>query len=141
MIKGMNIKFSITTLLFAFSMSTMHAKEIRTEIQINATPQKVWDILTTFENYPNWNPFITKLEGNVKAGNKIVVEISPPDAKKRTFKPKVLVFEPQKELRWIGRLILPGIFDGEHVLELIDNDNGTTTFVQREKLPVGVIWR
>ena len=37
------------------------------------------------------------------------------------------------ELRWRGRLVLPGLFDGEHIFELVDNRNGTTTFVQREK--------
>ena len=33
------------------------AKEIKTEILINAIPEKVWSIFTNFDNYPNWNPF------------------------------------------------------------------------------------
>ena len=37
------------------------AKEIKTEILINATPEKVWSILTSFDNYPNWNPFIKSI--------------------------------------------------------------------------------
>ncbi|SUJ29940.1 Uncharacterised protein [Sphingobacterium spiritivorum] len=48
------------------------------------------------------------------------------------FKPKVLVYEKNKKLSWTGRLLLPGIFDGEHTFELIDNGDGTTTFVQSE---------
>jgi uncharacterized protein YndB with AHSA1/START domain len=42
------------------------AKEIKTEILINASPDKVWAILTDFDNYPSWNPFITSLKGEVK---------------------------------------------------------------------------
>ena len=48
------------------------------------------------------------------------------------FKPKVLVYEENKKLSWIGRLLIPGLFDGEHTFELIDNGDGTTTFVQSE---------
>ena len=50
-----------------------------------------------------------------------------------TFKPTVLAFEKNKEFRWIGHLLFPGLFDGEHKFELNDNRNGTTTFKQSEK--------
>lgn len=109
------------------------AKEIKTEILINANPEKVWVILIHFENYPNWNPFIKTLKGEVRVGKKITVRIEPPEAKGMTFKPKILVFETNKELRWIGHLLFAGLFDGEHKFELINNGNGTTTFRQSEK--------
>jgi len=109
------------------------AKEIKSEILINAMPEKVWSILTDFDKYPNWNPFIKSITGNVLVGNKITARLEPPGAKGMTFKPKVLVFETNKELRWIGHLLFPGLFDGEHKFELIYNGNGTTTFKQVEK--------
>jgi hypothetical protein len=121
------------TILFTLYTTTIMSKEIKTEILIQATPEKVWSILTNFENYPNWNPFITSLIGNVKVGEKIIVRIEPPGAKGMTFKPKVLAFNPNQELRWIGHLLVKGLFDGEHFFELIDNGNGTTTFRQCEK--------
>ena len=109
------------------------AKEIKTEIQINATPERVWAILTDFDAYPTWNPFIKSLTGEVKVGNTITARIEPPKAKGMTFKPKVLVFEANQEFRWLGHLLIPGLFDGEHKFQLIDNGNGTTTFIQSEK--------
>lgn len=109
------------------------AKEIKTEILINATPAKVWSILTGFENYPNWNPFIKSIKGKVKVGNNIIARIEPPEAKGMTFKPKILTFETNKELSWIGHLLFPGLFDGEHKFELINNGEGKTTFIQSEK--------
>lgn len=109
------------------------AKEIKTDILIHATPEKVWAILTNFDDYPNWNPFITSIQGDVKIGNKIIARIEPPKAKGMTFKPKVLVFDTNKEFRWIGHLLMPGLFDGEHTFQIIDNGNGTSTFIQSEK--------
>ncbi len=108
------------------------AIEIKTEILMNASAERVWEILIDFDGYPDWNPFITSIKGVIKVGNKIEVRIEPPGASGMTFKPKVLVFEINKEVRWLGHLLFPGLFDGEHKFELIDNGNGTTTFIQSE---------
>jgi len=108
-------------------------KEVRTEITISATPEKVWAILTNFNDYPNWNPFIKSIKGSLLKGKKITVHLTPPDAKGMTFKPKVLLIEPNKEFRWMGHLLIPGLFDGEHIFELKDNGNGSITFIQREQ--------
>ena len=108
-------------------------KKLTTEIIINAAPQKIWSILTGFEQYPTWNPFITSITGDVGVGNKITVRLEPPEASGMTMTPTVLALETEKEFRWIGHLLFPGLFDGEHKFELIDNNNGTTTFVQSEK--------
>jgi hypothetical protein len=108
------------------------AKQISTEIVINATPQKIWAILTDFDNYPHWNPFIKSITGLVAVGNTITARIEPPEAQGMTFRPKVLAFEANKEFRWRGKLFISGLFDGEHIFQLTDNGNGTTTFHQSE---------
>lgn len=109
------------------------AKEIKTQIVIKASPERVWAVLTNFEKYADWNPFIKSIKGNIKVGSKIIARLEPPNAKGMTFKPKVLAFDSQKEFRWLGHLLFPGLFDGEHKFELVDNQNGTTTFIQSEK--------
>lgn len=115
-------------------------KEIKSEIIIQASPARVWEILSAFEKYSSWNPFIKSIQGQVKVGEKIVVRLEPPGAKGMTFKPRVLAFEQNKEFKWIGHLFFTGIFDGEHRFELIDNGDGTTTFIQAEKFK-GVLVR
>lgn len=107
-------------------------KELRTEIIIRATPQKIWMILTGFNSYPEWNPFITSLAGQVVAGNTISAVIKPSGGKGMTIRPKILTVEENRKLRWKGHLIVPGLFDGEHIFELIENNDGSTTFIQRE---------
>jgi hypothetical protein len=109
------------------------SKEIKTQIIIQASPEKVWSILTDFKNYPEWNPFIRSIDGNTLAGSKIHVFIAPPEKKGMALRPKILVFHKQREFRWKGKLWTGGLFDGEHLFELIDNGNGSTTFIQSEK--------
>jgi len=116
------------------------AKEIRTEIIIQATSEKVWKILTDFEKYPQWNPFITSIKGQVEQGNTIQVRIKPPNGKGMTFKPTVITKNENKELRWSGKVLFSGLFDGEHKFELTDNGDGTLTFIQSEKFKGIFVW-
>ena len=107
-------------------------KEIRSETIIKASPDKVWMFFNDFGNFAQWNPFIRSVEGEVSIGNKIKIKLTPPDARPMIFKPRVLKIEQNKELRWLGHLFIPGLFDGEHIFEFIDNKDGTTKFIQRE---------
>lgn len=109
------------------------AKEIKTEIIIKSTPEKVWAILIDFEKYPNWNPFIVSIKGQVQKGKKITVKIEPPGSKSMTFKPTIITKVENRELSWLGSVLFSGLFDGTHKFEVIDNGNGTVTFVQSEK--------
>lgn len=109
------------------------AKEIKSEILINAAPSKVWSVLMDFEGYPQWNPFIKHIKGEAKEGEKIKVRIEPPGAMGMNFTPRILNVDENRELRWLGHFIFPGLFDGQHIFELIDNKDNTTTFIQREK--------
>lgn len=108
-------------------------KEIRTEIRIEAGAEKVWKILTDFDRFPEWNPFMRYLKGAPTEGTQIEVKLVPPGSKGVIFKPKVLRFEKKQEFRWLGHTGLPGLFDGEYIMELAENPDGSTQFVQREK--------
>lgn len=107
-------------------------KQLEKEIMISATPDKVWKVLTDFENYHTWNPFIKSLSGKQKEGEKLIVRIHPPESKEMTFNPVLLKFTKNKEIRWKGKLGIKGIFDGEHYLKLVDPDNGQTHFIHGE---------
>ncbi len=108
-------------------------KLLYTSIVINAIPAKVWEVLTNFTSYPDWNPFIRSINGTPAPGNTIQVTLQPPNSKPILMKPRVLVFEQQKELRWIGSLGIPYIFDGEHVFRLEENSDGTSTLHHFER--------
>ncbi len=103
-------------------------KHIKTQITISAPIDKVWKIFTDFKNYPQWNPFIKSIKGNIAVGETIKI-----NAGGMGFKPKVLRFDSNQELRWIGKLLMKGIFDGEHIFQFVDNGDGTVTFKHEEK--------
>ena len=102
-------------------------KQIKTSITINASKEKVWQILTDFSAYPEWNPFIKSINGEVKVGNRIQIKLP-----EMTFKPTVLTYTKNTELKWLGHLWFKGLFDGEHKFYISDNGNGTTNFEQSE---------
>ncbi|WP_419487659.1 SRPBCC family protein [Chryseobacterium bernardetii] len=77
------------------------SKKIETEITIHATPEKIWKILSNFHEYPDWNPFITEIQGSVEVGNQIQVKIKPQGGKIMIFKPVVLLKKENKELQWL----------------------------------------
>jgi hypothetical protein len=101
--------------------------QIKTTIDINASPAKVWTIFSDFKNYPKWNPFIASLNGDVKVGEIINIDLIT-----MKFKPVVLKFDQNEELRWKGKLFMKGLFDGEHYFQLTENPDGSTTFTHGE---------
>lgn len=106
---------------------------IERSIDIDATPATVWSILTDLGAYPTWNPFMTELSGELAVGAKLEVHIAPPGARAMTFKPTLLAVDPERELRWLGRFILPGLVDGEHSLRIEPLADGRSRFTQTER--------
>ena len=93
-------------------------RRIETAIDIAAPPIAVWNVLVDFAAYPDWNPFIRRLQGEARVGARLEVTVQPPGGRTMTFKPRVMAAEPARELRWLGRVLLPGLFDGEHGFRL-----------------------
>ena len=115
------------------SMEKLKMKELYSEIEIEATDEQVWQILTNFADFPQWNPFLRRASGEIEVGAKLEVELQPPDGSAMTFKPTLLKVEPNRELRWLGHLIMPGLFDGEHIFTIEPLDTNQVKFVQREE--------
>jgi hypothetical protein len=106
--------------------------QVRTQIDIDATFERVWSMLVGFELYSGWNPFIRSIEGSLEAGRQLTVIIEPAGSGAMRFRPTVLKVEPLREFRWQGKLMLRGLFDGEHYFKLEANPAGGVTFHQGE---------
>ncbi len=107
-------------------------KELYTEIHIQASAERVWLILTDFASYPEWNPYIRRISGAAKSGGKLEVYMKPSGRWGMTFRPTVLKAEPGHELRWLGRLMVQGLFDGEHSFIIEELDGNIVRFIQKE---------
>lgn len=106
---------------------------LRAEIVIDASPDRVWQVLTDFAAYPDWNPFIQRVDGVAAVESRLAARLQPPGGRGMTFRPKVLAAAPGRELRWLGHLGVPGLFDGEHGFRLEPLAPDRVRFVQDER--------
>ncbi|MFZ2155466.1 MAG: SRPBCC domain-containing protein, partial [Bradyrhizobium sp.] len=75
----------------------MFAATIETEIMIAASPEEIWAVLTDFDAYPNWNPFIRRIGGSAVVGARLRTELTQsPGTKPMRFSPRVLAVEPAR---------------------------------------------
>lgn len=108
-------------------------EELKTEIEIKATSSKIWQVLTDFTHYREWNPFIQEIQGDLAEGEKLIVKMTLDGKKTVQFKPKVTYLRTHEEFRWLGKLLIPGLFDGEHGFEIHDLHNGSCRFIHKER--------
>jgi hypothetical protein len=119
-------------------------KELKTEIEFDGTPEEVWAVLADLPAHAEWNPFITSFEGELRPGEKLRVRLQPVGGRATTFRPTVVAAEPPHELRWLGRLLVPGIFDGEHRFLIKEAGPGRVHVTQSERFRgvlVPLLWR
>ena len=108
-------------------------KVVETSVEIQASAERVWQVLTDFPSHPQWNPFIRRISGPVKEGARLEVTLGPPGGRAMTFRPVLLKVQANRELRWLGRLLVPRLFDGEHSFVIEPVDQSRVRFIQSEK--------
>ncbi len=106
-------------------------EELYTEIEIDASPEQVWNLLVDFVGYRQWNPFIVDAVGVARPGAELRVVLAPPGARGVTMRPTVTEVVAAQSLEWLGHLGVRGLFDGRHRFELHDTGDGCR-LVQRE---------
>ena len=97
--------------------------------------------MADFEKFPQWNPFIVKLEGRPEVNTRLRAELKNGN-RVSVFKPKVLVAEKNKAFEWLGSLPIPGIFNGRHYFRIESLNAGQVKFIHGEEftgLLAGVI--
>lgn len=94
--------------------------ELFAMIEIDAPAERVWQVLTDFRRYPEWNPFMPRVTGEPARRAELDVTIQPDGARALRLRPRIVTFRPPRELRWLARL--PGLFVGEQrfVVERLD---------------------
>ena len=102
-------------------------RTISTTIDIDAAPDLVWSVLTDFPAHAEWNPFFASISGTPAVGEQLRVVARKDDGSEgMVFRATVLDADPGVRLRWKGRLVLPGLFDGTHDFRLEPLADGRT---------------
>jgi hypothetical protein len=110
----------------------MSTNEICTEIEIAASAEHVWRVLTDFPAYSQWNSVVSEIRGEMKLGGRLVVRVPALGGLRIRLRVKVLRVEPERELCWGGRFVLSSLFAGEHALTIQPRGDSRVRFVQRE---------
>src|SRR5207247_8663123 len=89
--------------------------ELRTDIEIDAPVERVWEVLTDFDRFPDWNPFIRRIHGKAQVGSRLDVFLGASGTRGMRFRPTVTKLVPNRELRWLGRVGLRRLSAGEPI--------------------------
>jgi hypothetical protein len=106
-------------------------KELHNEIEIRASAEKVWQVLTNLEKYHEWNPLLHQAVGKVQVGENVDVTFRT-SSKEMTLHCTVAKVEPHRELCWKYHVILPVLFRGEHLFTIEPIDGRCVRFIDRE---------
>lgn len=100
--------------------------EIKTEIEINSSPEEVWQVLTDINGWSEWSPIINGSTGEASLGAQVEITMAGKDNKDGPkYSPKVTTFEKPKLFRWRAKMIAEFIFTNDKVFELVETPNGT----------------
>jgi hypothetical protein len=108
----------------------MPKTEMRFEVEIAAPSAHVYRVLSDFESYQAWNPFLTSLSGALVVGQKLKLEMSLPEGKIYELEPQVTLVTENAELRWRGRFLFPALLEAEHFFLLSERGPRLTRVVQ-----------
>lgn len=108
--------------------------QLRTEIEIDAPPSRVWDVLVRFAEYPDWNPHLISVDGELTVGARLTLAHTSSDGSEWKQRATVVTVEAPHCLRYRSKFLVRRLFDGEHYFELIALDGGRTRLIQGEDL-------
>jgi hypothetical protein len=108
--------------------------DLTTFVDIDATPECVWQVLTDLPAYAEWNPFVTEAGGALVVGGRLSMSVPPVNALVQAqLRPMVVEVIPLRRLRLRSQLIrpaVPGLFDVDLTMTLTERDGGVRLWQQ-----------
>lgn len=101
--------------------------EIRTFVDIAASPARVWEVLTDFAAYDRWNPLLQRMRGRAEVGTTVRFSAKVGRAA-LPLTAQIMILEPEHELMWVGPAaprLLRKIVSGQHWFRLSATATGT----------------
>lgn len=106
--------------------------DVRAEIEIDGSPERVWQVLTDFNSYAGWNPLITQAGGKAKTDSLLTLRLQPPQARALALKARILHYERYRQIRWRGSAWgMPLLLANEQSCTIEPLPGGRTRLVQQ----------
>lgn len=106
-------------------------RRLRSEVEIDASPEEVWKTFADFRSFPTWNPFIRQAKGKLVPGKRLKIKLQL-GRRVVKFRPKVTFVNEPLELRWRARQWIPGLFDVDRRFKIEPVGDSRSRFVQSE---------
>lgn len=107
-------------MLLASAALDRPATTLHDEMVVNAPRPLVWKLLTEFEDYDTWNPYITAAHGAARTGQELDLHLAPHGETAADVECDVIAVKHLRKLYWRCRdHALPGLLDREHVFRLL----------------------
>jgi len=108
--------------------------ELRTSVDVAATVDTVWEVLTDVPAYPQWAPALSRAEGSFADGDQVRLTFPRLNSLVRSTLPvRVLEVTPGRRLQFglrFARLGVPGLLDTEHTMTLTPQDGGVRLWLE-----------
>jgi hypothetical protein len=102
----------------------------RNAVAVEAPREAIWALLTQFDRYDEWNPYITGASGTATVGSTVELTFGAEGGDAKTENAKILIVRPQRKLEWRTRVVAPGILDREQIFRVIPLEDGRWAVLQ-----------
>jgi len=106
----------------------------RSDFDIHVSDSKVWDILTDFEKYTEWNPSLPFISGELKEGSVVSLRLGFPGKKPMDVTARLEHVIPNKKLTWRGKVGASWLFSGYRIFEINVLEQGKIKFTHVEDI-------
>ncbi|WP_435319988.1 SRPBCC family protein [Haloarchaeobius sp. TZWSO28] len=104
--------------------------EVEAAIDIDAPVDVVWTVLTDFEQYSEWNPYITDASGAATEGSRVEIRLTAQGGRTIRLEPRLDTVIENEVLEWSAQYLAPRLFHERHTIELEPFGEGQTNVVQ-----------
>jgi len=111
-------------------------KSVHHEITINASPKKVWLVLTNTKNYDSWNPVMKLLEGEIVEGNDVKYLFTQDENNASKISSTVQKVIPNQLLNQSGGVPIILTFNHKYILK--PENNQTRVTIHEDYVGIGV---
>ena len=104
----------------------------RTTFSVAASSDKVWQIISDFDSWSEWNPSVPSIKGDLKVGSTCGVRLVMPGRPSVNVKVTLTDVDPGRRFAWHGNIAHDRFFAGDRSLDIEPQTDSTVLVTHTE---------
>ncbi len=104
----------------------------RTTFAVDAPAARVWEVLSDFDHWEEWNPSVPSIKGEPRVGSTVALTLAMPGRPSAKVKAKLTEVVPERRLVWDGHIGADWLFAGHREFLIDPQPDGTALFTHVE---------